>query len=99
MNLGYSENDKTLCHIGFGRQMNEVKLNGINLFLDPPEDVLEKLKKLDAEPYIYMGFIVFMNIGLTLTGFHDENISQKAAALFPKGAWDKRLGKMKRFRD
>lgn len=97
MNVAYSDPDLSLCHVGFGRQMSGVFLGGVNLFGDPPGDVLKKLIDLDGEPYLYLGFVVFLRIGISLTGFHDDDIDQKSVTLFAEGAWHKRINKMTRF--
>lgn len=98
MNVAYTaDQQEKLCHIGFGRQMEDVTLNDINFFKDEPIEVLKKLMSIDGTPLLYMGFVVFLDLGITLTGFHDDNVSQKAITVFEKGAWDKRIGKMKPF--
>ena len=99
MNVAYTpDQQEKLCHIGFGRQMEDITLKGINFFKSEPTEVLKKLMSIDGTPFLYMGFIVFLNLGITLTGFHDNDLSQKAITLFEQGAWDKRIEKMKEFR-
>jgi hypothetical protein len=95
MNIGYSQATGQVDHIGFGRQMTDVYFREMNLFSTPPDKVLRELMACDPQPLIYLGFVVFRNLGIALTGFHDDDESQKAATLFPQGAWDKRVPKMK----
>jgi len=98
MNLGYSPGSAgTVSHIGFGRQMENIQFNDNNLFLDDESVILEKLVAQDGNPFTCLGFVVLLNLGTTLTGFHDQNVSQKALAMFPRGAWDKWLPKLKPF--
>ena len=98
MNIAYSTGDiEGVSHIGFGRQMEGVHFKGINFFLDDENGVLKRIVLADGKPFVYMGFIVLLNLGMTLTGFHDNDISQKAVALFPVGAWDKRISKLRPF--
>lgn len=100
MNVAYAtDSGKNLIvnHIGFGRQMQEVLFENANLFRDDPRDVLRALTLADRNPMIYLGFVVFLNLGVALTGFHDNDISQKAVSVFERGAWDKRLAKMAPF--
>lgn len=97
MNLGYSREADTLNHIGFGRQMQGVQYEGILLFAQDAIQVLRELVMLDGAPQSYLGFIVLLNLGMTLTGFHDNEASQRAIALFPRGAWDGRLDKLRAF--
>jgi hypothetical protein len=98
MTLGYSASEpRILEHIGFGRQMTGVSLGGLYLFQTPEEDVLRALGKLDDQPYVYMGFVAFLRIGVALTGFHDRDTSQKAVSLFQEGAWEKRRARLTPF--
>lgn len=98
MNIGYSTgHTEGVSHIGFGRQMEGVHFKDVNLFLDDEGVALKRMITEDGHPFIYLGFIVLINLGMTLTGFHDNDPDQKAIALFPRGAWDKRLPKLKEF--
>ena len=96
MNVAYSS-DKRVDHIGFGRQMEEVYLGKINIFAGDPKVVLSELIDLDSEVFLYLGFLFFFKLGLSLTGFHDNDEDQKALALFTQGHWDSRKPKMKPF--
>lgn len=98
MNVAYTENEpETLVHVGFGRQMVGVHYKKIYLFMDSEESVLRKLYVEDSHPYFALGFVIFLDLGITLTGFHDADVSQKAVAMFPKGSWDKWMHKLKPF--
>jgi len=48
----------------------------------------EKLILKDGSPYEYVGFIIMLQLGMTLTGFHDADESQKAVTVFSPGRWD-----------
>jgi hypothetical protein len=98
MNVGYTSTLPNLVnHMGFGRQMLGLRMEGIEFFQDNPLYVLRELMQKDKECYLYLGFVVFLNLGITLTGFHDNDLSQKAVALFKQGSWDMRIPKMQRF--
>ncbi|MET3120391.1 hypothetical protein AAKU64_004643 [Undibacterium sp. GrIS 1.8] len=98
MNAAYSADEGSLIHLGFGRQMEGVKYKDIFLFTEQEDVVLQRLIREDQQPFIYLGFIVLLNLGITLTGFHDQDTSQKAITLFSRGTWDKRLPKLKPFK-
>jgi hypothetical protein len=99
MNIAYSPDEhENLVHFGFGRQMVDLNYKNIFLFTEEAKIALQKLIDEDHQPFLYLGFVVFLNLGMTLTGFHDEDISQKAVTLFPHGAWDKRIPKLKPFK-
>jgi hypothetical protein len=98
MNIGFSSGCyQKLNHIGFGRQMEDVHFNGIYFFKNPPINVIYKLMVHDNNPLIYLGFVVFLKLGISMTGFHDDDISQKSVSIFEYGAWDKRISKMESF--
>lgn len=79
-----------LCDMGFSRKC-KVALRGIEVFSDP--SALEKIVKLDDNVFECYGFLVFFGLGLTLTGFHDGNESQKAVTAFTRGHWDEMRSK------
>ena len=98
MNVGYTAQDPaSLNHIGFGRQMIGVRYRNIMLLKENESTVLKKLYDEDSQAFIYLGFVIFINLGITLTGFHDEDVNQKAVAVFPHGIWDRRISKLKPF--
>lgn len=98
MNVAYSSGaTEGVSHIGFGRQMQDVRFKDVNLFFNNDDLALKRMILEDGSPQIYLGFIVLLKLGITLTGFHDNDVAQKAVALFPPGAWDKRIAKLKPF--
>ena len=68
---------------------------GIDVFGDP--DAFRKLVGLDGAPREFVGFIVLLKLGITLTGFHDKDPSQLAATAFASGRWDALWPKAKAF--
>ena len=56
----------------------------MNIFEDPDQTVLERLCDEDGKPCQTLGFIVLLNLGITLTGFHDGNEDQKACTVLRK---------------
>ena len=98
INVGYSNIAlPTVNHVGGGKQATSATIRDVSLFLSPPENVLDLLRGLDSSPYLYLGFVVFLELGITLTGFHDADEDQLAFSAFPRGAWDHRIPKMQRF--
>jgi hypothetical protein len=49
----------------------------------------------DGFPMIAFDIIYLLQLGITLSGFHDENHSQKAITLFAKGEHDGLKSRMK----
>ena len=62
-----------------------------------PRAVLERLCQLGRDPRLLLGFVIFYDLGLTLTGFHDGDVDQRGATLFIKGAHDVRRPKTTAF--
>jgi hypothetical protein len=85
INIRYSPEDAKVAEIAF--------LPGVPVFLHGCElfghsDLLGFLTGLDSDVFDSYGFLVFMNLGITVTGFHDDDESQKAITVFRKGRWD-----------
>jgi len=68
---------------------------GIDLF--SANDPLRLLAQDDPNPLESLGFVVFLGLGLALTGFHDNDESQKAITAFSAGRWDAVRPSMKPF--
>lgn len=99
MNVAYaSPPENKLSHIGFGRQMEGVKYEGISVFLESPDDVIKKMMEIDPEPYLFVGFVIFLKLGISLTGFHDEDIEQKSLAIFNHNDYEKYVHAMEPFK-
>lgn len=74
----------------------DVSLLGIDVFGDPA--AFKSLCALDGDPKETLGFIVLLKLGITMTGFHDGDVSQLAITAFEKGRWDQVLGTMTDYR-
>jgi hypothetical protein len=61
-------------------------VDGENVFDE--EDPVAFLLSKDPSPYECLGFLIFLNLGLTLTGYHDEDASQRAITVFARGRWE-----------
>lgn len=61
-------------------------------------EVWREIVAADGDARLSFGFLVMRNLGLTLTGFHDDDRSQLAVTAFEPGRWDYPDGQMKPFR-
>lgn len=61
-------------------------------------DPIRLLEADDPAPMEHVGFIVFLSLGITLTGVHDGDDSQKALTAFARGRWDHLRPKLRPFR-
>lgn len=98
MNVGYSVEDQLAVHFGFGAQMVGVNYKGIFLFQEPSNSVLKRLIALDGSPFLCYHLVVFLNLGLTLSGFQVNDETQKGVTLFERGTYDEEMERMKPFK-
>ena len=92
-----STDDDHLIEIGFGRRAKNVTFGGIRFFEEPPREVLASLCLIDPTVVSGFGAIVFPALGLSFTGFQDEQDDAKAMTSFEKGQWDDLIPSMKPF--
>jgi hypothetical protein len=90
----YSQTDKSLVEIGFSPSA-KVTVGGTDLFETPGN--FRQLLQHDSCPYEYVGFIILLDLGITLTGFHDNDSSQLAITAFTRGRWDHLKSKFTKF--
>lgn len=93
----YSQETDKLVEIGLSRNIIELGFDGLQLFVEDPIVVLKHLVKLDPNPYELHGFVVFLGLGMTLTGFHDGTEEQKAITIFERGRWDAMKSSLRKF--
>jgi hypothetical protein len=73
----------------------EVSVSSVEVYDDA--QAFRKLCVLDGAPKEFLGFIILLKLGITLTGFHDGDESQKAITAFTRGRWDRLSGEMKNY--
>jgi len=84
----------TVVHVGFCLGEYELKLLGTVLWNPSAQpDPNPELLRLDPAPREVLGFLVFTRLGVTTTGYHDDDESQRALTIFPRGTWDLLLEK------
>ena len=93
-NICYSKRDKTLVEIGFSPTA-EVTIRGMNPFTQ--KNAFRNLVSQDSCPYESFGFIILLDLGITLTGFHDNDPNQLAITAFVRGRWDFMKSQLKGF--
>jgi hypothetical protein len=83
--------DNTGCleHCGFGPGPYTLLLLGTTIWLpDLHPDPNPFLLSLDPQPVECFGFLVFLQLGVTTTGYHDDDPDQYAITAFVQGAYD-----------
>jgi hypothetical protein len=106
-NLGEVNAQYQLFSVRYSKQSNEVVeigvssnaitfINNIDIFND--KHAFQKLLRQDSKPYEYFGFVILLDLGITLTGFHDDDPTQRAHTAFARGRWDILKGQLKELR-
>src|SRR5260221_9649143 len=90
--IRYSSQNGALLEVGFSSAA-KVMIWGVDLFRDV--EAFPKILGGDSCPYGYHGFIVLLDLGITLTGFHDNDMSQRAVTAFARGRWDHLKSKLR----
>jgi len=97
LQTAYSEIDRRLVEIGFSSNIETLTFNNTALFSNKPLDVFRFLLAADKQPYELLGFVVLLNLGITITGFHDEETEERAVTAFARGRWDSIKERLKPF--
>jgi hypothetical protein len=81
----YAQSDNGLNEVGFAPETH-LFFRGQNLFSS--SDAIAYLRQFDPVPWLWVGFVVFLELGIQLSGFHDNDESQLEIAVMRRGYWD-----------
>lgn len=84
--IRYTPEDQKLADISFSPE-SRLFFDGIDIFRDPKS--FEKIVSKDSCPYESVGFVILIDLGMAMTGFHDGDEEQLAVTVFPRQ--DRRL--------
>lgn len=95
-NVGYDA-DGMVKHVGLMPGGVVLTIDGRALWtvLDQP-DPNPILLALDPQPVEYVGFWFFLALGVTTTGYHDDDSAKRAVTVFPRGSADALLARADR---
>jgi hypothetical protein len=94
----YSASDETLVEISFYANQS-VSFEGMDIFHTPGKNMIRRLAEADGKPLETVGILVFLNLGIAMTGFlQDEEPGQKSISVFAKGRWDSEVEDLKPFK-
>lgn len=62
-----------LTSIGVGPQTNGVNLSGLDVFANPPLQVLQALERANGGAIVGLGSVVFPTLQISTTNFYDED--------------------------
>jgi len=95
ISLAFDKTDR-LCQIGFGKNFEgSLILEGIDVLKSP--HALETLVKLDGKPYHSVGFVMLMNLGVRLGGYHETADEGRTVSLFERGRYDNSFARFQAF--
>lgn len=93
INIGYAVNG-LVDHLGFSPGPFELRFEGCVIWTESSHpDPNPVFLAADSEPLERLGFLIFMKLGVQTSGYHNDDASDLAIALFPNGGWDKLIGK------
>lgn len=85
LNLAFR--DGTLFQIGATRYSSGITYKNIDIFSAEPLSVLKMIEADAGGAFEMYGFIVFLPLGLSLTGFHDGDLENKATTVAVLEEW------------
>jgi hypothetical protein len=95
--LTFESLDGPLVEIGLYPGVGDVVIRDLSLFSLSAEKALSALVEMDGDPMLYLGVIVFFNLGLSATGFIEDDAGQKSVTAFVRGRWDDMRAKLEPF--
>jgi hypothetical protein len=94
VSAGFDKDSGLASHFGLGR-LSAVRFRGLDVFGD--ETAWQSIVRMSSDSHEWVGFIICCDLGLQLSGFHDDDISQLAISVFPEGDYDSHRPKFKPF--
>jgi hypothetical protein len=93
INVGYG-NGGTVMHVGFGPGGYALSLSGRQLWsIAEQPDPNPLLLQLDPTPLESVGILIFSALGVSTSGYHDDDEAQLSVTASPAGTWDDVLKK------
>lgn len=81
----YDSESETVVEFSFGPD-SDVVLDGVAILQSP--DPAEELLRRSTRVVECLGFLVFLDLGVALSGYHDGDSDQRALTVFVPGRWD-----------
>lgn len=94
VNIGFGGDGQTANHFGFGRHAS-VYFRGLDFFGD--RSAWRSLLDQSSDYHECLGFLVFCDLGIALTGFHDDYEDDLGVTAFPRDEWEKFRPRFKPF--
>lgn len=94
VNVGFEKESGLATHFGFGR-LSAVRFHGLDVFGDPT--AWQSIVRMSSDCHEWVGFLICCDLGIQLSGFHDDDASQLAISVFPRGDYECHRPKFKPF--
>jgi hypothetical protein len=103
---GEPDHDHGFCAVGYDKDTNRanffgfrpptnISYEGMPMFDNPT--ALNALVARDGEAFEFVGFVLLLNLGISLSGFDDNDQSQLAVNVFERGRFEKYRSQFKPF--
>jgi hypothetical protein len=80
---------EAVVELGFAPGDFHLQFSGREIWTPSSQsDPLPLLLRHDSQPLESHGFLIFRELGVTVTGYHDDDVSQRAITCFVRGRWD-----------
>jgi len=88
--------DERLYQIGFDKSfLGSLLFDDIDILRHP--DALKVLLQRDGDPYVWVGFVMLMKLGLRLGGYHVSADEGRTVSIFNRGRYDSKIPRFKPF--
>jgi hypothetical protein len=86
------DTDGRLFQVGFDSEFSGTLLyEGIDILRDPR--AMDFLIERDGNPYIWVGFIMLLKLGLRLGGYHEMADEGRTISMFARGRYDTKVAR------
>lgn len=85
--INVSTRDGKVYQIGATRRSTDVMYKGLDIFNADPMEILKEFQADAGGAFEGFGFVVFLPLGVSLTGFHDGDLDNKAVAVAVLDEW------------
>lgn len=91
--------ENLLVEASFGNwQLEDIVIGSVNLSVLNDREIISVLSDIENGPlYECFGFLLFLKLGISLSGYHDGDEAQKAITVFRKHHWDEFKSEMRLF--
>jgi hypothetical protein len=94
VSVGFDKESGLAAHFGFGR-LSSIRFKGFEVFDDPT--AWQSIVRMSSDCHKWVGLLILCDLGIQLSGFHDNDPNQLGIVAFPQGRYDHQRHKFKPF--